>query len=367
MNILMTADRVGGIWNHVLELAEGLQRYGCRIHLVVFGGMLSAAQRSEVFRLANVRCTPSDLRLEWMKEPWEDLRVAGDLLHNLAEEVEPSVLHLNSYSLAARINWHAPIVVGAHSCVLSWWDAVKREPAPPWLQRYGHEVSRGLRAADLVVAPTHKMLYDVRRIYQVDFPGAVIGNGIDPAPLSSRAKVPQILSVGRLWDEAKNIQLLDRIAKEIKWPILVAGDAVQPGSNNQSCFAHVCALGKLSSSQMRDQLSRTPIYAAPALYEPFGLAVLEAALSGCALVLADIASFRELWEGAAALLDPSDMRAWVAELNRLIADEKSRIELAERSRERAKRYTRTAMCARYYNLYRNLCAPTRGAPLEQAA
>ena len=118
---------------------------------------------------------------------------------------------------------------------------------------------------------------------------------------------------------------------------------------------------------MRDQLSRTPIYAAPALYEPFGLAVLEAALSGCALVLADIASFRELWEGAAALLDPYDPRAWISELNRLISDEKSRIELAERSRERAKRYTRIAMCARYYDLYRNLCAPTRGAPLEQAA
>jgi glycosyltransferase involved in cell wall biosynthesis len=367
MNILMTADSVGGIWNHVLELARGLQRYGCTIHLVVFGGSLSAAQRSEVLRLANVRCTESDLRLEWMDEPWKDLRVAGELLHKLAGEVQPSVVHLNSYSLAARVNCHAPIVVGAHSCVLSWWDAVKREPAPPWLQRYGHEVSRGLRAADLVIAPTHKMLYDVRRIYQVDFPGAVIANGIDRAAFSSRAKVPQILSVGRLWDEAKNIQLLDAIAKEVKWPILVAGDAVQPGSRNQSCFAHVRALGKLSSSGMHDQLSRTPIYAAPALYEPFGLAVLEAALSGCALVLADIASFRELWEGAAMLLDPSDTQAWAAELNRLISDKKSQVELAERSRERATRYTRTAMCGRYHNLYRNLHAPTRGASLEQAA
>jgi glycosyltransferase involved in cell wall biosynthesis len=211
------------------------------------------------------------------------------------------------------------------------------------------------------------MLYDVRGIYQVDFTGAVIENGIDPAPFSSRAKMPQILSLGRLWDEAKNIQLLDAIAQEVKWPILVAGDAVQPGSRNQSCFAHVRALGKLSSSEMHDQLSRTPIYAAPALYEPFGLAVLEAALSGCALVLADIASFRELWEGAAALLDPSDSHTWTAELNRLISDEKSRIDLAERSRERAKRYTRSAMCARYYNLYKNLRAPTRGASLEQAA
>ena len=36
-----------------------------------------------------------------------------------------------------------------------------------------------------------------------------------------------------------------------------------------------------------------------ALYEPFGLAVLEAAQAGCALVLSDIPTFRELWDGAA--------------------------------------------------------------------
>jgi glycogen(starch) synthase len=47
----------------------------------------------------------------------------------------------------------------------------------------------------------------------------------------------------------------------------------------------------------------------PARYEPFGLSVLEAALSGCALVLGDIASLREVWGGAACYVRPGDSRA----------------------------------------------------------
>ena len=39
-----------------------------------------------------------------------------------------------------------------------------------------------------------------------------------------------------------------------------------------------------------------------ARYEPFGLAVLEAAQAGMRLVLSDIPSFRELWDGAATFV-----------------------------------------------------------------
>jgi glycogen(starch) synthase len=366
MNILMTADNLGGVWNHALELAQGLQRHRCVIHLVVFGQKFSAAQSTEVARLRNVRCTESDLRLEWMDEPWDDLHVAGELLQRLASEIKPAVIHLNGYTLAAEVKWSVPIIIGAHSCVLSWWNAVKREPAPPWLSRYRQEVSRGLEAADAVVAPTAAMLNDLRRIYNVDFAGEVIENGIDPAPFSIGAKAPQILSAGRFWDEAKNLQLLDYIANKVEWPILVAGEVVPPGSKCQCCSSHVCALGKLDSSVLREEMSRTSIYVAPALYEPFGLAVLEAALSGCALVLADIASFRELWNGAAVLIDPCDSLAWAAQLNRLIRDEKARLELAERAHMRAKWFNRTRMSARYYGLYARLAGSTGKALIEQA-
>ena len=37
------------------------------------------------------------------------------------------------------------------------------------------------------------------------------------------------------------------------------------------------------------------MYAATARYEPFGMEVLEAALSRCAIIANDIPSFREIW------------------------------------------------------------------------
>jgi glycogen synthase len=354
MKILMTADALGGVWNYALELAQGLQPYECFIHLVVFGGRLSNTQRLELGRCENVCYTEADLRLEWMDDPWEDQQIAADVISEIASEAKPNVIHFNGYALASRADWRAPVIIGAHSCVLSWWKAVKREPAPSRLTRYREEVAAGLAAADAIVAPTQALLNALEEIYQVDFSGLVIRNGIDPKAFRAQNKVAQILSVGRVWDEAKNIQLLDSIAPDLAWPILIAGEASSPISNCRSSFSHLRVLGKLSHSAVCQQMSRTSIYAAPAWYEPFGLAVLEAALSRCALVLADIPSFRELWQGAAILIDPSDARCWEATLNKTLRDKARQEALAEAARKRAMTLNRKLMASRYYHLYREL-------------
>jgi glycosyltransferase involved in cell wall biosynthesis len=75
------------------------------------------------------------------------------------------------------------------------------------------------------------------------------------------------------------------------------------------------------------------------LYEPFGLAVLEAAQAGCALVLSDIPTFRELWDEAALFVPPSDARALGEALDTIIADPALRARLAAAATRRAARYT----------------------------
>ena len=102
MNIVMTGDGLGGVWNHVLELAHGLERADGTIYLVVFGGKLSQTQRAEVSRLSHVHCTESELRLEWMEDPWEDVNAGAQLLYGLVTKVKPAVIHLNGYALAAE-------------------------------------------------------------------------------------------------------------------------------------------------------------------------------------------------------------------------------------------------------------------------
>jgi hypothetical protein len=57
----------------------------------------------------------------------------------------------------------------------------------------------------------------------------------------------------------------------------------------------VRCLGPLEASELAGWMHRAAIYALPARYEPFGLSALEAAQAGCALVLGDLSSLREVW------------------------------------------------------------------------
>src|SRR5690606_871916 len=101
-----------------------------------------------------------------------------------------------------------------------------------------------------------------------------------------------IITAGRLWDQAKNIAILEKAAGAIRWPILAAGDAENPNGGVAE-FKNLHLLGQLSDMEIADRLARASIFALPARYEPFGLCALEAALAGCALVLGDIPSLRE--------------------------------------------------------------------------
>jgi glycosyltransferase involved in cell wall biosynthesis len=101
-------------------------------------------------------------------------------------------------------------------------------------------------------------------------------------------------------------------------------------------------------------MQRAAVFAAPALYEPFGLTVLEAASAGCALVLADIPTFRELWEGAALFVDPREPAILQSTLTRVIRDEPLRLSLQRRAAIRARRYSLDAMCEAYCGLYAHM-------------
>ncbi len=116
-------------------------------------------------------------------------------------------------------------------------------------------------------------------------------------------------------------------------------------------------LGALPEPALARWMARAAIFAHPARYEPFGLAVLEAALAGCALVLGDVDSLRELWEGAAVFVPPSDAAALEAELRALAGDPARRAALAARSRGRALDLGPGRMARGYLDLYRDLAAP----------
>jgi glycosyltransferase involved in cell wall biosynthesis len=302
-----------------------------------------------------VQLFESTYRLEWMDDPWEEVDIAGDWLLGIASKFQPDVIHLNGYSHAA-LPWEAPVLVVAHSCVRSWWRAVRDSAPPRSFDEYTRRVENGLSAANLVVAPTAAMLYALHQEYRASFRGRVIPNAVAPNGFAPRVKRNVICSVGRMWDEAKNIAALDRVASRIQWPIEIAGENIHPNGNTR-LFGNVRSLGKLTHRAIIARLSSAAIYALPARYEPFGLSALEAGLCSCALVLGDIPSLREIWEGAAIFVSPDDDRAIEDTLNDLIGDVLQREELGLRARARALEFAPERMASSYLASYEQCLSP----------
>lgn len=350
LRVLMTADTLGGVWTYALELGRALSERGVALTLATFGAPPTREQRARAWENPGLQLFSSSHRCEWMDDPWEDVERSAAWLRAIEADVRPDIVHLNGYAHAAA-GFHAPVLVVAHSCVTSWWRAVHRNDPPPRYDRYRDEVARGLAAADRVVAPTRAMLCALAAAYGPLPPACVIPNGRSAAHFRPGTKEAYVLACGRLWDEAKNLAVLEHAARSIMWPIGVAGSLRHPEGGERTT-EHVLCLGALGPREIARRMAHASILAHPARYEPFGLAPLEAALAGCALVLADIPSLREVWGDAARYVDPEDPEEVTAALRRLIASVDERHLLASRARARALRLTPEAMADRYLNVYR---------------
>lgn len=339
--VLMTCDTVGGVWTFALELAEGLAAHGVEVVLASLGGMPSREQKESAAR-ANVCMVSADFKLEWMEDPWRDVANSGRWLRRLSREYSPDVIHLNSYGTSGLPFGH-PVVLTAHSCVLSWWKAVRRTPIPPEWDRYRATVTYALNSAGAITAPSRSMAAALAAHYCFKKDKLrVIYNGRNPRHFRSQEKEPFVFVAGRLWDEAKNAAALAEIAPSLSWPVYMAGEGQVRGSQ---------PMGRLSPDEMAEWYARAAIYALPARYEPFGLSALEAALSGCALVLGDISSLREIWGDAALFVPPDDKRALRAAIETMIADEGLRCEMARKGYARARRFGPRSMVRSYLSLY----------------
>ncbi len=345
--ILMTTDAVGGVWTYALELCKALP--SINFLLANMGPPPSLDKRCEIAEIENVEMIESSYQLEWAADPWRDLDRAGRWLLELEARFHPDVIHLNGY-VHASLPWLAPTLIVAHSCVISWWKAVKGGAPPEEWDRYAAAVAEGLNACDQVVVPSRAMGEALMDHYGISEP-QVIPNGCQMSCyVSSPMKEPIVLCAARLWDEAKNVKMLANAAADLPWTLVFAGDA----GDGELSFPNVCIAGHCSRPVMSRWFQRAAIYAHPALYEPFGLAPLEAAHAGCALVLADIPSLREIWEDAAEFVAPGDANAWRATLEYLISDTTARRELAENAGARAKQYSPHLMAIAYLNVYQNL-------------
>lgn len=357
--ILLTTDTVGGVWTYALDLAAGLGQIGIETVLVTMGPPPSESQRTAVVGLSGVTLVETDAALDWLAPDPATIADAARRIAAIGRAQGVDLVQLNAPALAAEVDFGVPAVVVAHSCLASWWDAVETGPLPEDFAWRDATTRAGLLAADAVVAPSHAFAATVRRVHRLAETPTVVHNGRVPLRMppqsSSQQPAGHAVTAGRLWDRGKNVETLD-LAAALGVPIAAAGPLVGPG-NDRVRFDQLTCLGTLDAAALGAQLAGRPIFVSAALYEPFGLAVLEAAQAGCALVLSDIPTFRELWNDAAIFVAPRDAPGFATALADLLADSAERAACGAQAAAAAERYTVARMRDGMTAVYASLVEP----------
>jgi glycosyltransferase involved in cell wall biosynthesis len=356
MKILMTTDTIGGVWTFTVDLVKALKPFHLEILLASLGYPPSTSQKEQLNKIPYVELRSRSCKLEWMDNPWEDIEKGKSWIIELANDFKPDIVHLNSYTFNPDL-FNAPSLVTGHSCVSSWWQSVKEESLPGSWRPYFETVKNTLQSAAIVTAPSKYMLDFLLKLYGPLKKAKVIYNAGHPDFFwSDQEKRNIIFSMGRIWDEAKNMKLLIEAARSINSPVIIAGDKNKKNQDNLP--NNILFTGQLSKKSIASWLAKAAVFVMPSLYEPFGLAALEAAYSNCALLLSDIPSLREIWEDSALFFNPRNAGDLSNKLLQLTSNDYLRKQFSSKALSRSKQFRPDRMANQYYSLYSDLLKTT---------
>lgn len=357
----MTADAVGGVWQYAIELSTVLANRGDRITIAVFGPELSEDQCREAEAIEGVKIVETGQPLDWLCSSPAEVERAARELATLARSRKADLIHCNMPALAGSADFATPLVAVAHGCIATWWNVAKSGPLSPRYAWHRDLMARGLKAADAIVAPSASFAGSLVRTYRLESPPVVVHNSRSGFAPGDQSPVDAVLTIGRLWDEVKSARLLDKVAGKLALPFRAVGPMRGPHGEQAAPFSHLETFGQVRPDRLAQLLAKRPIFVSAARFEPFGLAVLEAASTGCALVLSDIETFRELWDGAALFVAPDDADGFAAAIAALHADPALRLRMGNASQRQAARLTPEKQAEGMDAVYRGLLKEARAA------
>jgi glycosyltransferase involved in cell wall biosynthesis len=348
--VLMTADAVGGVWTYSLELTKFLRAADSDVHLCVLGPRPNEQQERDAEAAGAASISVPCLPLEWTAHSEDELDELAEDLQDRACKCQADLAHLNAPAQVGMRGWPLPLAVTAHSCVGTWWAAAGNGPMPHDLAWRARRTGVGMTLADAVIAPSKAFARDLASIYGELIPFTAIHNGRSASAPTLEDKGDLLLTAGRLWDSGKNATIIGAAARICGATIYAAGPTCGP-NGEMADLSHLELLGSLDPNAMANWHRRTGIFVSMSNYEPFGLAVLEAAQAGSALVLSDIATFRELWDGAAIFVEPNNAAQLADAIRDLQRDSTRRRELGAAATARANDYNLEAMGERTLDAY----------------
>lgn len=349
--VLMTIDAAGGVWRYAMDLARGLRAHGVETAFLGFGPRPAAEAEAEAMALGPLDW--AEAPLDWMAEDAAALGGVAETIAASAGRARADLVQVNVPSQAAGLPHGLPVVAVHHSCVATWFRAVKGTPLPGAWSWQARLTRAGLGRADAVVAPSVAHGRAVTAAYGTQRV-RVVPNAVE-AEETALEGLPYIAASGRWWDEGKGGATLDAAAARMLWPVVMAGSVRSP-SGSDFAPRHAATTGALPHAAAAAFVRNAGVFVGPSRYEPFGLAVAEAARAARPLVLSDIPTFRELWGDAALYVPQGDPEALAATVNCLCADPDLRRTLGRMAQARARRFTVTAQARAMADLYGHVLA-----------
>jgi len=362
LRILMTVDAVGGVWRYAMDCADALREQGFSTIFAGLGPQPAPEQRREAEEIGELVWL--DQPLDWMVEDESELETIPSVLEQLADDHRVDLLHLNLPSQAVGIRRDIPVVTVSHSCLVTWWETMRTGPLPDHWLWHRRRNTEGFARADAIVAPSRSHADAIARSYG-PLPRLSVVHNATAARFDEVDKQPFIFAAGRWWDDGKNVSVLDAAAGKSAWPIHLAGSL--DGPNGQTVILHHArSLGNLPHGEVLGLVQRAGILVSPSLYEPFGLAALEGARAGAALILSDIPVYRELWDEAAIFFDPAAPDQLVEAIDHLAGDPQLRRRMGERAFTRSLGLTPERQARDMAAIYRGLVPQPARHSLSEA-
>ena len=258
------------------------------------------------------------------------------------------VLHCPTYRGPLRPA--LPLVVTVHDL------AVFRHPEAfnRWTRTYSPRlVPRVLAAARLIIAVSEFTRRELVELLHVpDEKIRVVPNGVDAefTPEGAAAGGEYVLAVGTL-EPRKNLARLVEAVRQNGIELRVVGARgwgnVEVGGNGVSW------LGEVTDAELARQYRGARCVAYPSLYEGFGIPVLEAMACGAPVVTSRATAMEEVADGAAVLVDPTDLAELAAGIERAVAQ---RDDLVARGLKRARAFRWDAVADATVGVYREAAA-----------
>ena len=338
--------RSAGIHQYIYHLLRYLGQAGDGLRYTVLLGE-GALSPDVTLTLLRSRWPTSRaaVRVVWeqLAQPWALRKIGADLVHGPV--------------FIGPLLASCPVVVTIHDLSFIRFPEMFRPANRLYLTMLTRLSAR--RARRLIAVSAHAAAESTRLLGVPSERIDVVYHGVDPvfrplpddevAAFRQRRGLPErfVLCVGTLEPRKNLVRLVEAFARarDGRVGLVLAGGK---GWLYDELFARVKALGLTGEVifpgyVMNEELplwyNAATALAYPSLYEGFGLPVLEAQACGTPVLTSNVSSLPEAAGDAAVMVDPYDVEALAAGLDRLLADEPLRHELRSAGLAHASQFT----------------------------